>query len=123
MPGQDYEITAHLSIEEAARGVEIEVPLTATEWMSEGQLRRTTKTVKVRIPKGATDGQRLRVPGKGGPGHGGAPNGDLYVNCSCGRTRCFVSAATICTSSCPSRPGKLRWGPKFKYRRSTGASA
>ncbi len=24
--------------------------------------------------------QRLRVPGKGGPGHGGAPDGDLYVD-------------------------------------------
>jgi curved DNA-binding protein len=80
MPGQDYEIAAHLSVEEVARGIELEVPLTVTEAGEDGQLRRTTKTIKVRIPKGATDGQRLRVPGKGGPGHGGVPNGDLYVN-------------------------------------------
>jgi curved DNA-binding protein len=80
MPGQDYEIAAHLSIEEVARGVEIEVPIAATDLGDDGQLRRTVRNVKVRIPKGATDGQRLRVPGKGGPGQGGAPNGDLYVN-------------------------------------------
>ncbi len=80
MPGQDYEVTAHLSVEDVARGTEIEVPISATEVGEDGQLRRTTRTVKVRIPKGATDGQRLRVPGKGGPGHGGAPDGDLYVD-------------------------------------------
>ncbi len=80
MRGQDYEVTAHLSVEDAARGTELEIPLPITEMSEGGQLRRTTKNVKVRIPKGATDGQRLRVPGKGGPGHGGAPDGDLYVN-------------------------------------------
>jgi len=32
------------------------------------------------VPKGATDGQRLRVPGKGGPGVNGGPPGDLYLN-------------------------------------------
>ena len=80
MPGQDFEVTAHLSVEEVARGLEIEVPIAGTEVDSNGQLRRSTKNVKVRIPKGATDGQRLRVPGQGGPGRGGGPNGDLYVN-------------------------------------------
>ena len=79
MPGQDYEVTAHLSVEEVARGVEIEVPLSVTELSEDGTLRRTTRTVTVRIPKGATDGQRLRVAGKGGRGQGGR-DGDLYVN-------------------------------------------
>jgi curved DNA-binding protein len=36
--------------------------------------------VHVRVPKGVTDGERLRVRGKGGPGAGGAPSGDLYLN-------------------------------------------
>jgi len=79
MPGQDYEVTAHLSVEEVARGVEIEVPLSVTELSEDGTLRRTARSVTVRIPKGATDGQRLRVPGKGGRGQGGR-DGDLYVN-------------------------------------------
>ena len=35
--------------------------------------------VEVRIPAGAQDGSRLRVPGKGNAGTMGAPPGDLYI--------------------------------------------
>ncbi|MGH9082566.1 MAG: DnaJ C-terminal domain-containing protein, partial [Acidimicrobiales bacterium] len=40
---------------------------------------RRTRTVKVRIPPGVEDGQRIRVKGRGVPGQGMAPAGDLYV--------------------------------------------
>ncbi len=38
-----------------------------------------TEVVEVRIPPGAQDGSRLRVPGKGNAGTHGAPAGDLYI--------------------------------------------
>ena len=38
-----------------------------------------TETVDVRIPPGARNGSRLRVPGKGNAGSMGAPPGDLYI--------------------------------------------
>lgn len=37
------------------------------------------RTITVRIPPGADDGTRLRVPGAGQPGRRGAPPGDLYI--------------------------------------------
>jgi curved DNA-binding protein len=80
MPGQDYEVTAHLTLEELYRGAELSLDVSAPETAPDGTIRRVPKTVRVRVPKGATDGQRLRVPGKGGPGVGGAPAGDLYLN-------------------------------------------
>jgi curved DNA-binding protein len=79
MPGQDYEVTLHVSLDDLLRGIEVEVPLSANEMTPAGP-RRATRNVKVRVPKGATDGQRLRVPGKGGPGSGGGAPGDLYLN-------------------------------------------
>ena len=37
------------------------------------------RSVKVRIPPGVENGQRIRVKGRGAPGQGVAPAGDLYV--------------------------------------------
>ena len=44
----------------------------------EGRVPRT-ESVEVRIPPGARNGSRLRVPGKGNAGTQGAPPGDLYI--------------------------------------------
>ncbi|MFH1480929.1 MAG: DnaJ C-terminal domain-containing protein [Pseudomonadota bacterium] len=35
--------------------------------------------ISIKIPSGITTGKRLRVPGRGHPGHYGGPKGDLYV--------------------------------------------
>lgn len=79
--------------EYAERGAEIEgdILVTLHEAMH-GSMRRISlqrtdprtgsaekETFTVRIPPGAQDGRRIRVPGKGGPGAGGGPAGDLYL--------------------------------------------
>lgn len=38
-----------------------------------------THSFQVRIPPGATDGRRIRVPGQGEPGRNGGEAGDLYL--------------------------------------------
>lgn len=80
MPGQDYEVAVHITLEEAYFGSEVALDLNMPEYDASGLPRRVPHAFKTRIPKGATNGQRLRVPGKGGKGFNGGPSGDLYLN-------------------------------------------
>jgi len=51
---------------------------------------RTTRKLRVDIPAGISDGQRIRVSGRGHAGEPGAPNGDLYVLVSVAEDERFV---------------------------------
>ncbi|WP_045224197.1 DnaJ C-terminal domain-containing protein [Methyloterricola oryzae] len=82
MPGQDYEFNARISLEDAYAGTELTLNLNVSERDERGAVHHRPKTVKARIPKGATEGQRLRLSGKGGKGSNGGPDGNLYITIS-----------------------------------------
>jgi len=80
MPGSDYEAVVRISFEQAFHGTEIDLELSALEWDPDGGMRRVPHRVRTRIPRGVTNGEKLRVPGKGGKGANGGPDGDLYLD-------------------------------------------
>lgn len=80
IPGRDYEVTAHISLEDAYRGTLVDLELSVPDYDDSGRMHRVDRSFKARIPKGATDGQRMKLAGQGGKGINGAPNGDLYLN-------------------------------------------
>jgi curved DNA-binding protein len=79
IPGQDYEVTAPITIEDAYRGTELDLNLSVPEYDGQGRMHRVPLVFKARIPRGVTDGERLRLPGKGGKGLNGGANGSLYL--------------------------------------------
>jgi molecular chaperone DnaJ len=52
-------------------------------------VERRPREVKVRIPAGVADGQRIRLKGRGDPGRNGGPPGDLYIVCQVEPHRLF----------------------------------
>jgi molecular chaperone DnaJ len=58
------------------RGMVVDDPCPVCHGSGRG---RSTKTMQVRIPAGVTDGQRIRLKGRGGAGENGGAPGDLYV--------------------------------------------
>jgi curved DNA-binding protein len=79
MPGQDFEVTASITLEQAFQGAELTLQLALPEQDAQGFVRRVPRSVKVRIPKGAAEGQRLRIAGRGGQGLNGGRDGDLWL--------------------------------------------
>jgi curved DNA-binding protein len=69
--GRDYETAVRISLEDAHRGTTLNL---------EVQYEDGPRTLEVTIPPGVTDGQKLRLRGKGGPGRNGGANGDIYLH-------------------------------------------
>jgi curved DNA-binding protein len=71
MHGRDFETTVRISLEDAHRGARLNLDLS-----DEGGAR----TLEVTIPPGVSEGQKLRLRGKGGKGRNGGPDGDIYLH-------------------------------------------
>lgn len=70
--GEDVIAVVELDLPQALQGSEITVRVP-------GEGRGAGEPVTVRIPKGAEDGSRLVVKGRGAPGSNNAPPGDLII--------------------------------------------
>lgn len=95
--GQDLEHATRVTLEEAYQGATRTIEVhegseTCRICGGTGQIASATchtcrgtgnatpiRRIEVTIPAGIQSGQRVRVAGKGGPGAGGGPNGDLYL--------------------------------------------
>ena len=77
--GEDLHTKVTVSLEDAFKGATRSLRLQAPEANAQGQIVNKLKTLNVKIPKGVTEGQQIRLSGQGGMGQGGGPNGDLYM--------------------------------------------
>lgn len=64
--GQDVEASLNLHLRDAAKTHQQTFDING-------------KKVRITIPAGVTNGQKIKLKGHGNPGHNGGPNGDLFI--------------------------------------------
>ena len=68
------------------------------------------RTLKITIPQGIVEGQRIRLAGQGSPGHGGGPAGDLYLEVKFRKHKLFQVEGRDVTLTLPVAPWEAALG-------------
>jgi len=58
---------------------ELQLDLASAYTTHKQNLTINSKNIRITIPAGVENGQIIKIPGHGGPGANGGPNGDLYI--------------------------------------------
>lgn len=77
--GQDVEIDLPVFLEETLSDEKKTISYQMPKYDGSGRVQQVKKTLNVKIPKGVSHGERIRLKGQGGPGFGKGPAGDLYL--------------------------------------------
>ena len=77
--GRDHHARVDIELEEAFRGTTRTLELRHPELTPDGKLEVRSRTVRVTIPAGVTEGQLIRLAGQGEPASGEGRAGDLYL--------------------------------------------
>ena len=79
MHGEDRHARISIDLEDSFTGATRSITLHAPELTDDGHVVTRNRTLKLKIPKGVRDGQRIRLAGQGGPGLGEGKPGDLFL--------------------------------------------
>jgi curved DNA-binding protein len=101
--GPDLQSEVAVDLPSALRGTELKL-----------RIQDGGNEVTVRIPPGAGDGDKLRVPGAGAPGPNGAPPGDLLLTLRVRPHPVFERAGLNLSLDLPITPGEAYRGAKIR---------
>lgn len=79
MRGEDHHAKVLLEVEDSFTGATKQITLRTAQIDAQGRPLVVPRTLNVKIPKGVSAGQTIRLAGQGGPGQGGAAAGDLLL--------------------------------------------
>ena len=77
--GQDQHAEITVDLASVYNGDDYSIKLNVPVRQINGGVEYDNKTLKIKIPKGITDGKQIRLTGQGAAGSGGGKNGDLFL--------------------------------------------
>jgi curved DNA-binding protein len=119
--GQDQAARVGISLEEAYQGTTRELRLETPEIDKDGRITNRSRTLRVRIPAGVTQGQQIRLAGQGAPGIGGGPAGDLYLEVDLAPHPLFETEGRDVLLRLPIAPWEAALGASVKVPTLAGA--
>lgn len=119
--GEDHHAKVLIDLEDAYRGATREITLKTPEVDRGGHVVTKQRTLKVKIPKGVKQGQRIRLSGQGSAGHGKGRAGDLYLEVEFKPHRLFSVEGSDLFLELPITPWEAALGATVKAPTPEGA--
>ena len=79
MKGEDINASISIPLQDAFQGSVRKISFETQSVNANGNIEHRPISLTVKIPKGIQNGKKIRLAGKGGPGHNGGAPGDLYI--------------------------------------------
>ncbi|HKE96254.1 MAG TPA: DnaJ C-terminal domain-containing protein, partial [Povalibacter sp.] len=108
--GEDHAARIQIDLEDAFRGGAQTIELKTPQLDDHGRVAVKPRTLKVTIPAGVIEGQKIRLSGQGSPGAGGGPAGDLYLEVGFKPHRMFQVEGRDITLTLPVAPWEAALG-------------
>lgn len=118
--GEDHEATVTISLEEAFHGARKPIHLQVARMDEHGRMHRESKQYNVQIPRGTTDGARIRLAGQGGQGAGAGAAGDLFLLVQIAPHPVFHLVGADLEVTVPATPWEAALGAKVPVPTMTG---
>lgn len=77
--GEDHSAKVQIELEDAFRGGPLTIELQSPQVGEDGRVTTQPRKLKVTLPAGVVEGQKIRLAGQGSAGIGGGSPGDLYL--------------------------------------------
>ncbi len=77
--GADHNARIEVGLEDVFNGSTLSLQLAIPEYDTRGRRRDRVRKLQVKIPRGVTNGKRIRLPGQGAAGRPGGHAGDLFL--------------------------------------------
>jgi curved DNA-binding protein len=111
--GEDIELILALFLEDAYKGESRTISYTVPGFDEQGRFSRNKKTLKVTIPPGVVEGERIRLKGQGAAGIGDAAPGDLYLHIKFAEHPLYVVDGANLSLTLPISPWEAALGCKL----------
>jgi curved DNA-binding protein len=119
--GEDIELVMAIFLEDSLKGESQTISYDVPSFDEQGHLVRQKRTLKVKIPAGVIEGERIRLKGQGAPGIGDAPDGDLYLQIKFAPHPLYVVEGSSLTITVPVAPWEAALGCKMQVPTLDGA--